>query len=371
MHPMMRTITLGLVAAAVACGGGGSGTTDARTDAAVSDAPFDAPVDAMIDAERPDAGPAPVTEAPDCGGDPLVAHQGDLSLVVSALALLPVGMAYDLDGDGDGDNKVAAIGSIAQDAIDTELAAGTMVLPVEIFDRDPDPDACVKLALYTGACVTPGCDLTDAIPDTVTIDPASLDAGGVPLSRLRSMSTTATGAVTALPGVIRLDIPINDTDRLPMPITVQFADGMFTGTGPAAQLTGLRFGGTMQASRLDSVDMPLIEELGVMPGDTMLDGIFANLLGPLLAMPQSPHQTGCRAADIDLDADGIESFCDSDPDDDIKRVDTCIDGDGSVVLDGDGGVARCTDALIGGVPRFPDGVSAAFALTASPAVISP
>ena len=244
-------------------------------------------------------------------------HQGDLSLVVSALAILPLGTSYDLDGDGDPDNKVAAIGSISQSYIDDGLAAGTMVLPVEIFDRDPDPDACVKLGLYTGACATPGCDLTDATPDTVTIDPTSLGAGDVPLSRLRSMSTTAAGAVTALRGVIRLDIPINEIDHLPMPITVQYADGMFTATGPTAQLTGLRFGGTMQAFRLETVEMPVIEEIGVMPGDTMLDGIFANLLGPLLALPQSPFQTGCRTADIDLDDDGLESFCDSDPDDAI------------------------------------------------------
>jgi hypothetical protein len=65
---------------------------------------------------------------------------------------------------------------------------------------------------------------------------------------------------------------------------------------------------------------------------------------------------GCRTPDIDVDADGLEAFCDSNPNDEIKAVDVCIDGDGTEVKDAPG--AECGAALLpNGKPRFVDGIS--------------
>lgn len=364
---MTRTAWI-VILATGACGGGGDGASDAPVDAHVVDARrFDAQVDAM----SPDGNPnVTVDEAPDCGGDSLVARGGDLALAVSALSIPELAASFDLDGDGTPDNKMAAVASLAQSTIDDGLANGTLVIPIEIFDRDADPDGCVKLATYTGSCATGTCNMTDAVADTVALDPASYDGAGVPYSRLRAMSTDAGGMLTSGVGPVVITVPITDVITLQLPITVQRLDGVL-GTGPTAGLVGVKLGGTMQSFRLATVPMPDVPEIGTMPGDTLLDGIFANLLGPLLAMPQSPFMSGCRTADIDLDGDGLESFCDSLPDDATKRVDTCIDGDGTIVHDGDNGVARCTDTLVGGHPRFPDGVSAAVLLSANPAVIAP
>jgi hypothetical protein len=350
------------------CGGGGGAADAPRADAPSVDASADASVDATVDATVDAAEVGPVEEAPDCGGDLLVARGGDLALAVSALRIPGLGESFDLDGDGDPDNKLSAVASLAQSSIDDGLADGTYVLPIEIFDRDADPDGCVKLALYRGDCATASCDMTDGTADTVELDPEWYASDGTPSSRLRAMRTDAAGALTtAGPGYLLVPLPLSEGIPLLIPITVQVVEGQLTGTA----LVDLELGGIMQPSRLDRVAMPPIPDIGVVPGDTFLDALYANLLGPLLALPMSPHMTGCRTADIDVDDDGLESFCDTDPDDDVHRVDLCIDGDGTVVTDGPGGDPSCTDAVVAGVAQFPDGVSVALELSASPAVIAP
>ena len=93
---------------------------------------------------------------------------------------------------------------------------------------------------------------------------------------------------------------------------------------------------------------------------------FANLLGPLLALPKASttvtkKYAGCRTPDIDVDGDGLEAFCDSMPDDENKVVDICIDGDGTEfadVLGADGKVVmQCSEAQSGTKNRFVDGIS--------------
>jgi hypothetical protein len=172
-------------------------------------------------------------------------------------------------------------------------------------------------------------------------------------------------------GYVQIVLPVSQGITLPLPLTVMMGDGALTGAGQTSSLGPLKLGGVLQAYRLDQLASPDLPQLGTMPGDTMLDVIYANLLGPLLALPRSTVMPGCRTADIDIDGDGLEAFCDSNPDDDIKRVDTCIDGDGTVIHDGDNGVAQCTQAMVGGRYRFVDGISAGIQLSASPANIAP
>ena len=353
-----------IVSLCLGCGGGSA--TPPKVDAP-SDVARDVAVDVARDAPADARVAPPIDEAPDCGGDALLAHHGDLALVVSAMRIETLANSFDLDGNGSPDNKLSAIASLSQSAIDDGLTMGTLAIPIEIFDRDADPDACVKLALYDGACVGT-CNFTDATPDMVMLAAASIDGAGVPISRLRAMATTAAGVLsTAGPGYLQIRIPVSTGLDLTLPITVTRVDGTLGATG----LTAFRFGGTLQAFRLATIPAPPNPQIGVMPGDTLLDMIYANLLGPLLALPKSTVMPSCRTADIDLDGDGLEAFCDSDPNDNIKRVDLCIDGDGTVIHDGDGGVARCVDAMVGGVPRFVDGISAAFVLDARPATIAP
>jgi hypothetical protein len=353
-----------LVVVAFGCGGGGA-KPDAARPIDAADA-MDAPADVA-----PDAPPLVVDEPPNCGGDPLLAHQGDAALAISALTIPPITSSYDLDGDGRPDNKLAALSSLAQSSIDDGLMQGTFVVPIELFDRDADPDPCLKLGMYRGSCAMAGCDLTDATVDVVDLDPTSIDPSGAPYSRLRAMMTAAGGTVHSGPGYLEMALPVTNEIVLDLPITVIVADGTLTGSGGATALSMFRVGGVLQAFRLDQLAAPDIAQVGTMPGDTLLDVIYANLFGPLLALPRYQPLAGCRTADIDVDGDGLEAFCDSNPNDDVKRVDTCIDGDGTVIHDGDGGIAQCTQATVDGKPRFVDGISVEIDLSANPATIAP
>jgi Putative metal-binding motif len=80
-----------------------------------------------------------------------------------------------------------------------------------------------------------------------------------------------------------------------------------------------------------------------------------------------------RAADLDMDNDGLELWLDLnlDDDDSVFRVDTCVDGDGSIYyddIDADGTVLiQCTEELDGdGNLRFVDGYSIAIEITTTP-----
>jgi hypothetical protein len=355
---MRAWISCGLIIVGAAC----------SSPKAQPDAGIDAGADAVPDVAIMIDAPAqwPVDEPADCGGDPLIAHQGDLAMTVSAFDFDPIATSYDLNGDGQPDNKMAALASISSPLTADGLAMGTFVVAIEIFDRDADPDACLKLAAYRGTCVGT-CNFSDSTVDTVSLDPTSLGANNAPTSRLRSMSTTGGGVISSDPGYLEIDIPITDAFALRTPIHVHRAEGTLQGGG----LSGFHVGGTMRAFRLDLIAAPEVEQIGLSPDDSVLDAFFANLLGPLIALPRLPTMPGCRTMDIDIDNDGLEAFCDSDPDDTIKRVDTCIDGDGTIVRDGDGGVAQCSQAMVGGVPRFTDGISISVTLDAKPATINP
>ena len=137
---------------------------------------------------------------------------------------------------------------------------------------------------------------------------------------------------------------------------------------PDGSITNGRLGGVLDARTPDTIRGLTVSEIGLTPDDSLLDAIFANLLGPLLALPKAeradPDEVpGCRTPDIDVDGDGLETFCNSIAATAPKTVDTCIDGDGTIVHDEvapDGTVTmQCTQALMpdGKTPRFVDGVS--------------
>ncbi len=118
-----------------------------------------------------------------------------------------------------------------------------------------------------------------------------------------------------------------------------------------------------------------VEAIGLTPENSLLDATFANLLAQLLSMPKAGAKIeakypGCRTPDIDVDRDGLEAFCDSNPGDTNKAVDVCIDGDGTEftdVLDAAGKVVmNCTEAMAGTKRRFVDGISVALTFETSP-----
>ena len=143
-----------------------------------------------------------------------------------------------------------------------------------------------------------------------------------------------------------------------------------------------RLGGVIDAKTADTIRGLTVDQIGLTPANSLLDATFANLLGPLLALPKAKMEIlakydGCRTPDIDVDRDGLEAFCDSNPNDDVKEVDICIDGDGTEYADVKNGegitTMHCTEALVGDKPRFPDGISVELNFTTTPvkAIVAP
>src|SRR5690606_8765676 len=130
-----------------------------------------------------------------------------------------------------------------------------------------------------------------------------------------------------------------------------------------------RLGGVIDALTADTIRGLDVEQIGLTPENSLLDATFANLLGPLLALPKASEAVtkkypGCRTPDIDVDGDGLEAFCDTDPNDDDKSIDVCIDGDGTEIRDTP--TEQCTAAMKDGKPRFVDGISVELNFKTSP-----
>ena len=54
--------------------------------------------------------------------------------MISKLAIGSVADGFDLDGDGKPDNKLSAVGSLAQSAITDSVNNYEIVIPIEYFD---------------------------------------------------------------------------------------------------------------------------------------------------------------------------------------------------------------------------------------------
>ena len=216
----------------------------------------------------------------------------------------------------------------------------------------------------------PDCNPYDDTPDQLGLDPLGFESDGSPVIKFSagtvSVGPTGTLELEAGPSLFSVNIPVTDDLSLDLRITGATieADIVPDGNGGFSIDNG-RLGGVIDANTADLVRGLDVEEIGLKPEDSLLDAIFANILGPILALPSLPDShdyAGCRTPDIDVDQDGLEAFCDSDPLDEKQTVDVCIDGNGSVVfdeVDAQGNVTRnCTEVLNAeGALRFVDGIS--------------
>ena len=131
--------------------------------------------------------------------------------------------------------------------------------------------------------------------------------------------------------------------------------------GPDGKAGG-RLGGVLSAVTLAQIKG--IDAGGVIkPDQSLLDAVFAGAVGTVLGLDQDKDQH--YLPDIDVDGDGIEAFWQANPpaDGSSPHVDTCRDGDGTIITGTDCPLAK--DAK--GNYRFVDGLSAALKFTAVPA----
>lgn len=248
--------------------------------------------------------------------------------------------------------------------LDPAVHPGAVELCGDGLDND-----CDRVADRSGGATATACNPFDpAAPQDIPLDPLSFVEGAPAIAFRDGVVVQRDGALvlTAGPSIFAVNIPVTAGISLDLVITGAQIEGNLVEEGGAIVIKNGRLGGVIDARTADTIRGLELAEIGLSPEDSLLDATFANLLGPLLALPKaaaavSGKYINCRTPDIDVDRDGLEAYCDSDVDADPKTVDVCVDGDGTEVTDvlGSDGVPvmNCTEALKGAKPRFVDGIS--------------
>jgi hypothetical protein len=178
------------------------------------------------------------------------------------------------------------------------------------------------------------------------------------------------GVLNAGPDLFKLDLNIQGIS-LTLTLTGAHARLTLVDKPNGAHIVAGILGGVLQDVSLAQIH---IDAGGVLHKEqSLLDGIFVGPAGTILGL--TTDADGHYLPDIDVDGDGLETFWQSEttgpvPDGGTRlpHIDTCKDGDGSIVHNGDNGVAYCPlSKNPDGSWRFVDGLSAALKFNAVPA----
>ena len=274
----------------------------------------------------------------------------------------------DLDGDGQ------SLASGDCDDTNPDMKKGLPEVCGDGLDND-----CDGVADRTGGAAATACSPFDpANLQEIPLDPLSF-VDGQPAIVFNDGTIAARDGVMLLhagPSLFSVNVPVIDGVSLDLRISGATIEAEVADAGDGTiVLKNARLGGVIDAITADTIRGLTLPEIGLTPESSLLDATFANLLGPILALPKADpaidaKYPGCRTPDIDVDRDGLEAFCDSDAGDAKKSVDVCIDGDGTEltdVVDGTGQVVMsCTEAMEGTKHRFVDGISVALTFETSP-----
>jgi len=273
--------------------------------------------------------------------------------------------AQDLDGDGY---------SLAQGDCDDRndpdhIAMAKMRHPgaMDICDDGIDED-CDGIADND-----PSCDPFKNNDVTVDVQSVSFDPAMNPLITFKDGSVKM-GVLDAGPDKFALNVPFQKGITLDLELTGAHVEMALMDAGGLTSVpmtsasggVGGRLGGVLSAVTLAQING--IDAGGVIkPDQSLLDAVFAGAVGTVLGLDQDKDQH--YLPDIDVDGDGLESFWQSNPTPagGSAHVDTCKDGDGTIIMGTDCPLAK--DAK--GNYRFVDGLSAALKFSAVPAKLNP
>ena len=291
------------------------------------------------------------------------------------------------NGLDDNCNGVADEGSDSTDGSADEDGDGQTIAEGDCDDHDPTvykgaPEICgdgkdndcdgVADRSVDGSGNVIACSPFDGSAQ-IPLDPLSFDANGSAAIAFTDGVIDGSGNLSAGPGLFAVNIPFSGSITLPIKLTGAQIKAHMNSDG---SLTNGRLGGVIDARTAESIRGLTVSQIGLTPQDSLLDAIFANVLGTVLALPKAGAAVqklypGCLTPDIDVDGDGLEAFCNSMPGGSNSIVDTCVDGDGTIVhneVAPDGTITMyCTDAqLPDGTYRFVDGISVELNFTTTP-----
>jgi hypothetical protein len=259
--------------------------------------------------------------------------------------------------DRDGDGYSMAQGDC--DDTNPNVHPGAKEICGDGLDND-----CDGVADYSASDPMVCSPFDPANPKDIPLDKLSFDSSGAPVIVFNNGSIDKNLQLHAGPSLFSVNIPVTGDITLDLKITgatIQ-ADVQADGT-----LKNGKLGGVIDARTADTITGLNVTQIGLTPDQSLLDATFANLLGTLLTLPKAnaavqKKYPGCRTPDIDVDGDGLEAFCSSDPTGNSKVVDVCIDGDGTEIkstFDANGKIlTHCAQATLpNGKPRFVDGIS--------------
>ena len=270
----------------------------------------------------------------------------------------PPADTQDLDGDG----YTLAQGDCDDRADQAHLAMAKMRHPgaTEICGDGIDQD-CNGIPDDGAAC--------DPFGDndvTIDVQSVSFDDSMNPRITFKDGSVKK-GVLAAGPDAFDLTLPFKNSIDLDLKLTgtrVQMDlvdDGQNTHVplvGPDGKAGG-RLGGVLTAVTLAQIK-GIDASNFVKPDQSLLDAVFAGAAGTLLGLDTDKDQH--FEPDIDVDGDGLEAFWQETPTSGSPHVDTCKDGDGTIIHGTDCPLAK--DAK--GNYRFVDGLSAALKFSAVP-----
>jgi putative metal-binding protein len=216
----------------------------------------------------------------------------------------------------------------------------------------------------------PSCDPFKMNDVTVDVQDGSFDAQSGSMNPLITFKDGAVkqGVLNAGPDKFQLNVPFQKGITLNLNLTgtrvqLDLVDAGGKTNVPAIGADGKaggRLGGVLSAVTLAQIKG--IDAGGVIkPDQSLLDAVFAGAVGTVLGLDQDQDQH--YLPDIDVDGDGLESFWQENPSaSGSAHVDTCRDGDGTIIHGTDCPLAK--DAK--GNYRFVDGLSAALKFSLVP-----